>query len=99
MQSKECKDLMEKFIREKPEIWYVESSKMLEAIDAELNLLIIGTRILGKKRGFIQRSQSDRSISLVSHTDSLRGQDFSLIVLFQIKFAPQLRVSRWISSK
>jgi len=62
MQSKECKDLMEKFIQEKPEIWYAESSKMLEATCTELNLLIIGTRILGKKRGFIQRSQSDRGL-------------------------------------
>jgi hypothetical protein len=59
MQSKECKDLMEKFIRERPEIWYAESSKVLEATGAELNLFITGTRILGKKREFFQRSQSD----------------------------------------
>src|SRR5271155_4963038 len=52
MQSKKCKDLMDKFILEKPEIWYVESWKFLEAKGPELNLSIIGMRILGKKRGF-----------------------------------------------
>ena len=84
MQSKECKDLMDKFILEKPEIWYVKSSKSLEATGAELNLSITGTRILGKKREFTQRSQSDRTLHLVSHTDSLWELGFSLIVLFQL---------------
>lgn len=27
MQSRECKDLMEKFIREKPEVWYAGARK------------------------------------------------------------------------
>ncbi len=35
MQSTACKELMEKFIREKPEIWYVECSKILEATGTE----------------------------------------------------------------
>lgn len=26
MQSRECQDLMEKFIKEKPEVWYVDSA-------------------------------------------------------------------------
>jgi hypothetical protein len=90
MQSKECKDLMEKFIREKPEIWYVESSELLGVTGAELKFSIIGTRILGKKKGFIQRSQSDQTLHLVSHTGSILGQGFSLIVLFQFKLACQL---------
>jgi hypothetical protein len=29
MKSKECKDLMDKFIQEKPEIWYAANSKFL----------------------------------------------------------------------
>lgn len=34
MQSKECKDLMDKFIQEKPEIWYAEKSEVLHTNDA-----------------------------------------------------------------
>jgi hypothetical protein len=37
MQSKECKDLMDKFIRENPEIWYAEKSKVLHTRDANRN--------------------------------------------------------------
>jgi len=87
MQSKECKDLMDKFIREKPEIWYAEKSKVLHTRDANRKNLIIGTRILGKKKGFIQRSQSDRTATY-SHTGSVGNGPFSLIVLFQLQAGP-----------
>jgi creatinine deaminase len=57
MENEECRELMEKFIREKPEVWYVHSAgyKKRGLIWAS------GMRILGRKSGCIQKRPSEQT--------------------------------------